>query len=131
MVRVRAFWLKLPCSSTAGTPEALSCLVSFLARAWSGSPTRSHTKPIRRRARCRRCRTTSCRWLPTNPPGTDRPHLSTGPQCRLEKPLDQDGHTSVQGGREQQALGLGSGGVQDPSDGREKPQVRHMVRLVE
>ena len=31
MLRVRAFWLRLPCSSTAGTPEALSCLASFLA----------------------------------------------------------------------------------------------------
>src|SRR6476659_9366261 len=31
MLRVRAFWLRLPCSSTAGIPEALSCLASFLA----------------------------------------------------------------------------------------------------
>ena len=31
MLRVRAPWLRLPCSSTAGTPEALSCLASFLA----------------------------------------------------------------------------------------------------
>ncbi len=32
MVRVRAFWLRLPCSSTAGTPEPLSWRASFLAR---------------------------------------------------------------------------------------------------
>src|SRR5674476_1389426 len=31
MFRVRAFWERLPWSSTVGTPEALSCLESFLA----------------------------------------------------------------------------------------------------
>ena len=30
-LRSRAFWLRLPCSSTAGTPAAVSCLASFLA----------------------------------------------------------------------------------------------------
>ncbi len=32
IVRVRAPWLRLPCSSTAATPAALSCLASFFAR---------------------------------------------------------------------------------------------------
>ena len=32
IVRVRAPWLRLPCSSTAGTPAALSWRVIFLAR---------------------------------------------------------------------------------------------------
>ena len=30
-LRSRAFWLRLPCRSTAGTPAAVSCLASFFA----------------------------------------------------------------------------------------------------
>ena len=30
-LRSRAFWLRLPCRSTAGMPGAVSCLASFLA----------------------------------------------------------------------------------------------------
>jgi hypothetical protein len=31
MLRVRAFWARLPCSSTVGTPREFSCLARFFA----------------------------------------------------------------------------------------------------
>ena len=49
MLRVRAFWLRLPCSSTAGTPDSLSwrasvlapCLVRVKTTVRPGAPARS------------------------------------------------------------------------------------------
>ena len=132
MLRVRAPWLRLPCSSTAGTPEALSCLASFLARCLvrvkttvrPGAAVRSSST-----GRCASAPTWSTWWLIVDT--GDWAESSLVRHGIGEEALDEDVDRTVERRREEQALALRRRLLHDPANAGQEAEVGHVVGLVE
>ncbi len=131
-LRSRAFWLRLPCRSTAGTPPAVSCLASFLAWCLVRVNSTARSSPEA---------SSLTTWLLSS--GVDPEHVvghrgdrrdgrvdrvRGGP---VQVPLDQHVDAVVQGGGEQQPLADLRGPVHQPLHAGQEAQVGHVVGLVE
>jgi hypothetical protein len=101
-LRSRAFCERLPCRSTAGMPDAVSCFASFFA------------------------------WCLVRHGGDVRVGLVDRVQDRVvEELLDELVHAVVERGGEEEALPARRRGVHDARDDGQEAQVGHVVRLVE
>ena len=132
MLRVRAFWLRLPCSSTVGTPLRLSwrasalapCLVRVKTRVRPGALARS-TRIGSRWSR-EMCRT----WWSMVATG-DCAESAWWVTGELQEPLDHDVDRLVQGRGEQQPLTIARRPVEQTAYGGKEAEVGHVVGLVE
>ena len=132
MLRVRAPWLRLPCSSTVGTPLRLSwrasalapCLVRVKTTVRPGALVRSTSTGTR----CSRA--TCSTWWSISVTG-DCAESASWVTGWLKELLDQDVDAPVEGGREEQPLALLRGRGEEPAYGGQEAEVGHVVGLVE
>ena len=132
MLRVRAPWPRLPCSSTVGTPLLLSWRASALA------PCLVRVKTISAAGRAGQVDQDRHPVL-----AVDVKHVVAHRRDRrlrrvglvgdrvVQELLDQGVDRLVEGGREQQALAALRGAAEDPAYGGQEAEVGHVVGLVE